>query len=92
MVMRGYCFNDCCPREDCGLGMNELRVLSFTKISPSASHISSHGKKKVLSPFYQLKIFLIENECEIPIGCLTLIFSSNVFLRLNELEAFFIFL
>ena len=53
MVMRGYCFNDCCHREDCGLGMNELRVLSFTKISPSASHISSHGKKKVLSPFYQ---------------------------------------
>ena len=39
-----------------------------------------HQNKKALSPFYDKKIFLAENECKTPIGCLIFILCQKYFL------------
>ena len=52
------------------------RIQNFLKCESESSSLKN---KKVLSPFYYKKIFLIENECKTPIGCLTFIFYQKYF-------------
>ena len=43
-------------------------------------YISKYLYTKIKKPFYHKKVFLIENECKTPYGCLTLIFYQKYFL------------
>ena len=44
-MMRGYCFNDCYHRGDCGLGMNELREWSYVLLKPAPQLLTARHMK-----------------------------------------------
>ena len=67
----------------------KFRKTMKVKFMRRSQDISSHQNKKAVSPFYQKKIFLIENKCTPPMGVLHSFSIKNIFYDKMDLRLFY---